>query len=1198
MVVSELEVILTGDNSALTRTLAASKNQVQKAAADMGENAKTGAKNIDGSFRESFEKVGGYARNLGATLAISITAPLALMGRSIIKTTGDFDEGLRNVDSLAKMTGDQFARMRREVLLLADDRRIKQAPEDLAAGLYDIYSSGFAGSKAMDILKVSAAGASAGMTDTATSSRALMAVLNSGIGGVNNAREAMDVLFKEVDLGVNSFGDLANQIGDVLPSAKLAGISLQEVGAGMAVLTRNGINAAESATALNQLILHIVKPSKEAGDAMAALGIQTGVAALESKGLSGWLADAVAKIGDNKQAYATIMPEVRAFKGLTVLASNAGKDYADMLGKMSTATDGAGATQAALNRQMVGQKFGFAELVKQLKITAIEFGDVLAPTLAVVVEGVRGLTRWLSGLSDGAKGVAIGVGIFAASIAPVLLALGGLASIIPTVTALVGTLAPGLVAAGASAGVLGVAVAALTSPVTWVIAAVAALVVAWKTNFGGLRDFTDGVVTQIVTFWRNNFPLIRDAAVNVFEAIKRAFAPFAFILRKGWESLAATASIAWAQIKGYIQIALTAIQGGVKFFAQVLTGDWSGAFVTMRVTTISVMGGIASTIATALASSLRSFNSFFGGIFGGLDQLANKLDSFAKKANDSAAAGRKAITGNLPGKGVGVGDGSPGFGSQDEGENRDNWVKSKLFFEERERAKLAFVPFNPGVPKMAGGKGDGLSPAPAMKAVNEQAEELRRTIAELTKATALDSNQTKSASIAYDLRNGIIEKGNRLLGLQAYYLALSSEAHERARKTREALNAITSGLVESTAAQVRATRASLATTVEDSIAIEKYGKNFADLTDEKNRAAVVDAATAKRDADRLAGIKSASDWVKQTVDNLREELALRLAKTRVDKLEIELSKEKYASLTQEQKAAALLAAAALDKDDDAKARVEMLEKARAAWSKLTAAVVKYRVELQAGADKRYGEQIARLTERITRLSSQSVASREQLKQLAEEFGNGTTAAERIADGMARAQDYMNRLFKVEQLEQFVGMLDKVADGFSTTLTDSLGALFTGGIKPFFSNLLEGFRSTLAEMAQEWLKSEIRRILSNGLRGLVGGIIGGDSGGGAAAGTFGGMMGGTPTGFATGGAVNAGELFRMNEHGRDEIFASRNGGVVIPASLSRQIAGGLGGGVNVYMSITTPNAESFRESEEQIVTRLAQKLAAVQRRGNA
>lgn len=1194
MVVSELEVILTGDNSALTRTLAASKDQVQKAAADMGENAKTGAKNIGGSFRESFERVGGYARNLGATLAMSITAPLALMGRSIIKTTGDFDEGLRNVDSLAKMTGDQFARMRREVLLLADDRRIKQAPEDLAAGLYDIYSSGFAGSRAMDILKVSAAGASAGMTDTATSSRALMAVLNSGIGGVNTAREAMDVLFKEVDLGVNSFGDLANQIGDVLPSAKLAGITLQEVGAGMAVLTRNGLNAAESATALNQLILHIITPSKEAGDAMKALGIETGVVALESKGLSGWVADAVAKIGDNKQAYAQIMPEVRAFKGLTVLASNAGKDYADMLGKMSTATDGVGSTQAALNRQMVGQKFGFAELVKQLKITAIEFGDVLAPTLAVVVDGIRSLTKWLSGLSEGAKGVAIGVGVFAASLAPVLLAVGGLASAIPALTTLVGFLAPGLVAAGASAGVLGVAVAALTSPVTWVIAAVAALVVAWKTNFGGLRDFTDGVVTQIVTFWRSNFPLIREAAVNVFEAIKRAFAPMLFILSKGFQSLVASISIVWTNIKGIIQAALTSIQGGIKAFAQVLTGDWSGAFVTMQLTTFSVMSGIASTIATALASSLRSFNSFFGGIFGGLDQLANKLDAFAKNANKVAASGREAINGRLPGKVPGVGDGSPGFGSQDEGENRDNWIQSKRFFEKRERMKPT-PPFMPELPKIAGGKGDGLSTAPAMKAVNQQAEELRRTIAELKKTTALNGDATKSASILYDIQNGVIEKGNKTLAVKAYWYAVLGEASERQRKTREALSAITSGLVEATAAQVRATRASLATTVEDAIAIEKYGKNFADLTDEKNRAAVVDAANAKRDADRLTGVKAASDWVKQTVDGLREELALRLAKTRVDKLEIELSKEKYASLTQEQKAAALSAAAALDKDDDAKARVDMLEKAQAAWSKITAAVAKYRVELQAGADKRYGEQIARLTERLTRLSSQSVASREQLKQLAEEFGSGTTAAERIADGMARAQDYMNRLFKVEQLEQFVGMLDKVADGFSTTLTDSLGALFTGGIKPFFANMLEGFRSTLAEMAQEWLKSEIRRVLTNGLRGLVGGLIGGGGGGLSDAATGGNSV---VTARATGGSVSPGELFRMNEHGRDEIFASRNGGVVIPASLSRQIAGGLGGGVNVYMTVNTPNADSFRDSEEQIITRLAQKVAAVQMRKNS
>ena len=282
MTVAELEVIIKGNNAGLKKALDDSKSDVKSAAGKMSDDVEHSSKAIRASMMNAFKDVGKVASQAGLALSVAVTAPIAKAVKDTVKEFGEFDEQLRNVDSLAKLTGAQFDELKKSVLALAEDRQIKQAPEDLASGLYDIYSSGKQGTEALDILKVSAYGASAGLTDTATSSRVLMAVLNSGIGGVHSAREAMDVLFKEVDLGVNTFGDLANQLGDVLPTAKTAGVSLQEVAGAMAVLTRHGISAAESSTALNNLLLHIIKPAKDAQKAMKEAGIEFGLSALKT----------------------------------------------------------------------------------------------------------------------------------------------------------------------------------------------------------------------------------------------------------------------------------------------------------------------------------------------------------------------------------------------------------------------------------------------------------------------------------------------------------------------------------------------------------------------------------------------------------------------------------------------------------------------------------------------------------------------------------------------------------------------------------------------------------------------------------------------------------------------------------------------------------------------------------------------------
>src|ERR671918_86576 len=97
--------------------------------------------------------------------------------------------------------------------------RLPQSAQVLAKGLYDIGSSGFYGADALKILEVSAIAASAGMTDTATASKAIVGVLNAYGLEAEDAAHVSDVLFTTVELGVITFEELTRQLGDVLGAA-------------------------------------------------------------------------------------------------------------------------------------------------------------------------------------------------------------------------------------------------------------------------------------------------------------------------------------------------------------------------------------------------------------------------------------------------------------------------------------------------------------------------------------------------------------------------------------------------------------------------------------------------------------------------------------------------------------------------------------------------------------------------------------------------------------------------------------------------------------------------------------------------------------------------------------------------------------------------------------------------------------------
>ena len=126
--------------------------------------------------------------------------------------------------------------MSREIGILS--ATFGEAKNVLAKGLYDILSAGAPAAEAMEFLEVALRAAIGGATDTATSVDALTTVINAYGLAASDAGRVSDIMFQIVKDGKVTYAELAENIGKLAPIAKVAGLTLEELGATLGTILK------------------------------------------------------------------------------------------------------------------------------------------------------------------------------------------------------------------------------------------------------------------------------------------------------------------------------------------------------------------------------------------------------------------------------------------------------------------------------------------------------------------------------------------------------------------------------------------------------------------------------------------------------------------------------------------------------------------------------------------------------------------------------------------------------------------------------------------------------------------------------------------------------------------------------------------------------------------------------------------------
>lgn len=475
-----------------------------------GRGAGAASKQVS-AFNKSADRARGVA--LAATKALAgmaaAYATFQAAGQAI-SVARDFNAALAETSTLIEGTPQQLDAITDAARSMAKEfggnatEQVKAYYQALSAGADGVEGA----TRLLDQANRLAIG---GVTDVTTGVDALTTAMNAYGPDVLSAAEASDAMFVAMRAGKTTIGELAGSLGQIVPIASSAGVSFDEVTAGIAALTTQGLSTASATTGLRQVLASVIAPTKQATDAAKALGIEFDVQALKSQGLAGFLDEVIQKAGGNEAAMAQLFGSVEALGAALAFAGGAGGAFSTILTDMETKT---GATNAAYEKMAESLDQRWSRITAAASDIALGFGNAL---LAVVVPAMEGVAAISITVGQNLDAVVVGMTALAATQIPA--AITGFAALTAGMSA--SAVATGVFTAAVNVAKL--AVVALGGPLGLIYGILGASAAAWLVWDKGAADGetasydaaagTSALLGQLDEFYQTSAPAAGAAAI-------------------------------------------------------------------------------------------------------------------------------------------------------------------------------------------------------------------------------------------------------------------------------------------------------------------------------------------------------------------------------------------------------------------------------------------------------------------------------------------------------------------------------------------------------------------------------------------------------------------------------------------------------------------------------------------------------------
>ncbi|MBC8446828.1 MAG: phage tail tape measure protein, partial [Chloroflexi bacterium] len=470
---------------------------------------------LNNKLNEAEKQAQGFAKRLstsltkaGTAMTLGVTLPLVGVGVAVGKIASDFEAQMAILEVAARNSGESVEELRAVALKAgADTSLLGINASETADAITGLYKAGLTSSEIFGDLEgylegsAEMAGAFRAAVDLAAASdlelaaasdAVAIAMATFGLSG-EDAVGIANSFVRAADASVAEVSELTQALANVGPTAAQFGWSLDDTNTALALLSERGIRGSEAGTALKSMMTNLMRPTEDVVSALANLNIKL-------YDQEGHLKSLPQLVGELEGAMDGLTEEQRN-QTIQAIAGTYG--------------------MKAMSTLLAEGAVGWDEMTKAIggAATAQEVAEVRMDTFAGVMEAFKGTIETFM--------IQAGRPLLDNFVRPLIerltVIIGKITEADPKFFELGVKIALAAAAAGPLlliAGKLVAVIGMIASPVGLAVAALGLLALAWKNNWGGIRDKMLPALEEVKGAIAKAWPVVQGFVSDVTAAFK------------------------------------------------------------------------------------------------------------------------------------------------------------------------------------------------------------------------------------------------------------------------------------------------------------------------------------------------------------------------------------------------------------------------------------------------------------------------------------------------------------------------------------------------------------------------------------------------------------------------------------------------------------------------------------------------------
>lgn len=643
-------------------------------------------KGKDGKLNWEGLKKGGSATkalgegitDLGRSMTLGLTVPIVAAGGAATSVAASFDDAMSQVQGALGGASADMDGLRNLALQLGADTVFSatesaQAMVELAkGGLTEAQIKGGALAASMDL-------AAAGQLNLADAAATTVQMMGSFGLGAGDATRIANALAGAANASSADVSDLTQAMSQCSAQASLAGWSLEDTAAALALFADHGVKGSDAGTSLKTMLQRLAAPTDQAAEAIAAYGLNIRDSNGKMKDISGIADELTGKLGGLSDAERDAALQTIFGSDASRAAAILMQSGSEGLAKYIAATNDATAAETMANAQKGELSWALENMGGAVESASIAFGTALAPAITAVAGVIGNVAEAFASLPAGVQTAIAVVLALVAALGPLLMVVGSVVAALPAISegfavlggALAIPLAPAAAVVAAIAAVAAAIYAAWTTSETFraaVMAGVDAIsskvqeICAFLAPY--VQAFLDQIVSTVQVAMDTLGPIIGAVLTVIVSTVVPILTSIMDTVAQVLATILATVTNVMAAVSTVIQGAWTLIQGIFQTVLGVILAVTTGDFTMLQQGVSNILNGLAGIVSGVLQGIASVFsgqwnairavvtgvcNAVSGAVSGAFNGIKSVIDSTMNGAKSTVSGALSAISGFFAG---------------------------------------------------------------------------------------------------------------------------------------------------------------------------------------------------------------------------------------------------------------------------------------------------------------------------------------------------------------------------------------------------------------------------------------------------------------------------------------------------------------------------------------------------------------------